>query len=998
MSTSNRLPFAGRTAQLEVLRGAWESVRAGPGPKVVVLLAESGLGKTRLVQEFYGWLVEHEQCDAATAAYWPAALSQDANNLHVNPAESSWDSSAALPFLWWGVRLSNPQGHNQVATGALAAHVQPFLVPHLEPFHREQRRRQRLLDVAKVGGAVAVDAVLDLVPVLGLLKKVGEVGLELKGIHDSWRRDQRVVDAAQDAAGRRASLVEQVITDLGTLFSGPGGRRVPAVIVVDDAQFSTYDPGMVEFVESLVAAMTEGDWPLLLLVTHWQREWDLSDAADTSVGPPVPASASLEPSIAAVLKRTRPTILDVVRLGPISDLAPALAARLPGLLPEQATTLLERIGGNPRFLDEVLRLVELQGRGVFVKRDQNGPLTDAGLKELLAASTGLHELIRNRLMQSPDEVQKAVVLAGLQGVEFLGAMVAQTAASLDEDAPAVDEAVAVAEQPHAYFAETFPGMRAFVQPIYQEVARQRLGYWYDVDEAEDALAEAVRATLRANPEMELHQIVALYELAVRLFEHSEDEADRLIAVKGLHWLAHVAESRRDMHAVRSLAQRQVALLRTVDMRLLPDAVEVLTSTDRFLGLFGELQARREVVDTLVRVTREVAAVAVDGATVPDAPGLGAEGHTTGLSPQTAHVAALVAAAEVHDAAGDRAATRAYWAAALAAAETISAPDDHAPTLEVLCAVYRKHATWLLGLMETAEAEQGYRAALMLLDRLGRLQSERSRSAEALACRQGLAKVYRVTGRADESEELLRVALRAARASALEERSFATANGLAATLDDLAQTLMLRAGGPTTEATELLRESLSVSRGHLEALPGVQWPLLEVASKLETLAMDAARRSDGDEAWELVQEAVALRRSSRGATDPGPARWNLAVCLYRAGDIAAYRADVEVAAANLRQALVLFRAEAEAGTTGELEAAYFRLSAIVLLAPIEMRRDDYAGARALLEEADSLNGVLPGIIPAERVDPLWRHVADHWALVVDHEASTRNGAGGRGSND
>src|SRR5690606_9157834 len=102
------------------------------------------------------------------------------------------------------------------------------------------------------------------------------------------------------------------------------------------------------------------------------------------------------------------------------------------------------------------------------------------------------ELIRTRLMQSPEEVQKAVVLAGLQGTEFLGTMIVQTAAALAEDVAALDEAVTVAEEPHAYFAATFPGMRAFVQPIYHEVARQRLGYWYDVDEAEGALAEAVR--------------------------------------------------------------------------------------------------------------------------------------------------------------------------------------------------------------------------------------------------------------------------------------------------------------------------------------------------------------------------------------------------------------------------------------------------------------------------------------------------------------------------
>lgn len=955
-----KLPFSGRAAQFERVQAAWQAVRSG-GPRAVVLLAESGLGKTRLVQEFYAWLVEREQggASAGSRAYWPATLAQDANNLHVNPAAASCDTTADLPFLWWGIRLANPQGHNQVATGALAAHVEPYLVPHLEPFNREQRRRQRLVDLAKVGGGVVADAVLDLVPVLGLLKKVGEVGLELRGIHESWRRDQRVASVEDAAAGRRATLVDEVVGDLAKLFGGPGGRSVPAVVVIDDAQFSTFDLGMVAFVEALVEAAREGGWPLLLLVTHWQREWDVT--------PP-------GPSIAAALQAAPADIVEVVRLGPIPDLAPVLTARLPGLPPEQATALLERVGGNPRFLDEVLRLVELQGRGAFVKRDPTGPLTEAALAALLAASTGLHEVIRTRLVQSPEDVQKVVVLAGLQGVEFLGAMVAQTAAALAEDLPALADAVAAAEQPHAYIAATFPGLGAFVQPIYREVAGQRLGYWYDPDEARDALAESVRATLLANPIMDLQQIVALYGLAVHLFEEADEEADRLIAVKGLHWLEHVAESRRDMHAVWALAQRQAALLRTVDVKRLPDAVEVLTSTVRFLGLFGETRSRLEVVSRLVDLT-QAALEAADGAAAPERARAVAD-----------VVAALGAAAEVHDARGDRDAARERWTAALAAAEHLSAPDDDVPSLELLCALHRKHAAWRLGLLETAAAEEGFQAALMLLDRLGRLQPGRSRGAETLACRQGLAQVYRVTGRVDEAIDLLRATLGAARELAATETTFAASYGLAATLDDVAQTLMLRHGGPVEEATELLRESLAISRAHLEALPGVRWASKEVGSKLETLALDAARRGDGDEAWDLVAEAVTLRRGAPGAADPGPERWELAVCLYRAGDIAAFRGDLEAARAAHLESLALLRAEVEAGTSGELELAYYRLAAIVQLAPLEMRRGDHAAARALLEEAETLRGVLPGVIPAERVDPLWRHLADHWALVREREGS------------
>ena len=146
LAADARGSFTGRDAELERLLAHWESVRAGDGPRVVVLLAEPGLGKTRLAQELYARLVAREQGGAP--GYWPPTLGEDGDNLRVNPPLEACDQGAPLPFLWWGLRLTDPGGRNQVVSGALPGHVDGYLVPHLEPFHREQRRRQRLVKAA----------------------------------------------------------------------------------------------------------------------------------------------------------------------------------------------------------------------------------------------------------------------------------------------------------------------------------------------------------------------------------------------------------------------------------------------------------------------------------------------------------------------------------------------------------------------------------------------------------------------------------------------------------------------------------------------------------------------------------------------------------------------------------------------------------------------------------------------------------------------------------
>lgn len=901
------------------------------------------------MQEFYAWLVRHEQ-GSTDLAYWPPTIAQDGNNLHVNPPEGECNAQAQMPFLWWGVRLSNPQGHNQVTTGALVGHVQPFLVPHLEPFHREQRRRQHLMDAANVGRKAIIDVVLDMIPGLGLIKTAGEAGLELKGIHDEWRKDQQAVSADE----RRASLAEEVVADLAKLFNSPVGRRVPAVIVIDDAQFSTFDQGMVLFVQALLAAATEGKWPLLLLVTHWQREWHESGSGA---------------SLASALQSAPHGTVRTITLEPIADLTATLLARLPGLPPEQTAAILERVGGNPRFLDEVLRLLELHGKGAFVGRDPAAPLTNTALHELLAATVGLHELVRLRLTQSPEEVQKAVVLAGIQGHEFLGSLVTSTAAELESTAPdeggteltALAGAVAAAEQTHSYFASTYPGLGAFVQPIYREVAGQRLGFWYDPDQATQALERAVKNTLAANPVMELQQILALYDVAVRLFENAEADADRAIALRGLDWLAHYAESTHDMHSVHSLALRMARLIATFGPDQVQHAAPHLSSTDRLLSLFGELEARGEVLRLLEQVTGS--AVAAD-----------ANPHSL-----AAHARAMASVADLRSATGDREGARSAWQAAHSAAQRLEQPDtprvesNELPLLELRCEIERRHANWRFSVSEFLAAEDGFRAALGMLDKLQ--TPERPYWAERQTCLLGLAKCHWAANRLNEAESLMRATLDLARKFYEQEPGFASGNALAGVLDSLAQLIVVRAGGPVNESVNLLREALEISRGHAQALPGVLWPMDEVATKLERLAWAAGLGGNPDEAWLAISEAVALRRMAPSSGAPGPERWRLAVALYRATDIALLKGEPDAAREHAHAALSLLKAEMDAGTVGQLEAAFYILSIVALAAPIELDRGDYESARTLLGEADKLDGILPGAIPVERVTPLWQRVAE-----------------------
>src|SRR5690606_5227143 len=142
----------------------------------------------------------------------------------------------------------------------------------------------------------------------------------------------------------------------------------------------------------------------------------------------------------------------------LADLESLLRTALPGLTEEQSRALLERAGGNPRFLIEIVRYaLGPVGRSLFAARDTSGAMTDSGLAKLLAKSVKLNDVIVERLSGAPEPVQKAVVLAGLQGQEFSEWLLAAVAGKLADSelaasAAAVSAAVDEAANPHALVA------------------------------------------------------------------------------------------------------------------------------------------------------------------------------------------------------------------------------------------------------------------------------------------------------------------------------------------------------------------------------------------------------------------------------------------------------------------------------------------------------------------------------------------------------------------
>lgn len=904
----------GREDELASLLGSWEDVKAGAGPRAVAIVAEPGLGKTRLVQELYAALVEREQ---GGAGYWPRLLVRERDDLKVNPDLADCDLNAALPFLWWALRLSSPGERNRATAGALMGHVTDHLAPHLEPFHREQRRRDRFVRLAKLGAGTAADAALDLVPVLGIIKKVAEVGSELKGIHDEWRRDAQPKDLLGAAAAKRESLADEVVADLARLFAAPGGHSVPAVILLDDAQFSASDPGVCSLTEVLAKTARSGGWPLLLVVTHWEREWE-------------DGSSPIASAVKHAQQHGLP--LSTLRLAPLPDLSDLLRATLPGLFPDQESAILTRAGGNPLLLDEMLRsALTTRARAWFAGRDVAGPLTDAGLRELLTKSGRLIDLVADRLADTPDDVQFALGLAALQGDEFEDWLVSETALAVgsDLDRPAA-AIVAEAAVPHALVARLGTTRAAFSQRVYRDVARDALAGWVDEEEARAAYMASLKAVAHGQrPFPEDAGPIPFYAALVDAFEHDLDDpgAPRL-AAHGLTKLIDNANRVGDVQTAAGLASRMPRQLERLEDEHLDGDLWWLRAPAKALVAMDALDSAEPLLERLLRLAREGYeddanewSIALYGQALLDS----AEHLARRRDEDEARQAVALALQVVGEAALSskdgfliETATRAELAGAQQAGRAADVTGA------------RAHLDRSLALVETLAVlnpgpwRDAQKAAVAV--RVARFD---------IAARDAI----RAEARLAEATKTLSALLSGGGVAGVEEVLLEGLELLAQARDVLHD---------TAGAMKALEESLGLARRRLAAAPGATAPAAEVADTLVSLARHHHATSDLTAAWEAATEAhEVLRRvlaasALRDDDRVGTILTLLAELAYARGDHAlAHQYGVE--------ALSLLRPHTTA-PDAQLGAHWRLLRALVAAVPPTAVFEGTATATALVAEA------------------------------------------------
>ena len=496
-----RTLFVGREPELDQLRDAWRKITQSggnrPQPQCVVLLAESGLGKTRLMQEFYRWLstTQDPPSEGAPEGYWPDAFHREDESLNVNP-EFSRDMSerVSIPWLWWGIRFSRPDRRNEVGSHCGLIDYQSALSAHSKAV-----MAARQLKVIERGAMWKTLSVLgEFVPGSGLIFGLRDAWELLTQDHTADRQLRQELNQTPGKAHERERLqAEDIALDyFCTILDSTNSESdtVPVILFLDDAQWA--DPVTLRFLTRLLDKARRQAWPLLVLCTHWEREWkeSIKEKAEDDSRPS---------RLSAVVESFRRSDeeysdwLSVRTLAPVTDLSAVIQAALPGLTSEQQNEILWKSGGNPLLLDEIL-LFLLRRSQFFESQQHDQPLTARGLQQLRAEKLSLERLIDDRFQSLDEEVQRALGWCSEQGQCFLMEITLASARCVD---PSITEdrlrnSLSRAESPYSMIQSLGGSGRfnrsEFRQAAFHKVAREFLHF--EPHELE-AIQQGIRTTL-----------------------------------------------------------------------------------------------------------------------------------------------------------------------------------------------------------------------------------------------------------------------------------------------------------------------------------------------------------------------------------------------------------------------------------------------------------------------------------------------------------------------
>ena len=284
-------------------------------------------------------------------------------------------------FLWLATRWDNPDARNPEEVigivdlrDRLAAHVK-IAQKQRDSWSRVRTAAEKALKLK--GGGIGSDAASDAaekalegvgatIPYGGLITKVVKTGYSL--FKEGLSASQAHSNVSEQIEKTRETASDLLLQELREVFGGfgSGGLVLPTILFLDDAQW--IDRETLRFIHLLWDVATQNNWPLLVVVTRWEREWnELTKLRDPA-----------RDETLCRYKWIRGAELWLLPSAEEGDLRAYLLSKFPGLTTAQQALILDKAAGNFWTLVLNVGALESRFRNCFLNSDRTAALTEGG--------------------------------------------------------------------------------------------------------------------------------------------------------------------------------------------------------------------------------------------------------------------------------------------------------------------------------------------------------------------------------------------------------------------------------------------------------------------------------------------------------------------------------------------------------------------------------------------------------------------------------------------
>lgn len=505
--------FIGRNEELLYLYEKYNESKAGT-TNFIVVEADTGVGKTRLIQEFYHLLsIEEDQ-----QHYWPDNLEDTKHTMTIVPEFQSLLSEKLkdLPWLWIALRCHNKDERNSNYENTTLSQIRRQVRLHIGAIIENKRRNLQNINALKgsltllanyafPGAGSMVELVGDVVGAID--KSVGTYD-SVKNLFTFWKnkgqgtadRQHLIVNQEYD------SLVNQTLDTFSAIFNRRASDNlVPLILVLDDAQWA--DPLTLNFLSKLIEKGKEECWPILIVATCWEsslKEQVMkyeSNQKNESFG-----------AFYTSLQETYSSQVEKLKLEKLinKQIIEIIHQELPKINKEAKKLLATNCSGDLELLWD------------FIRRIKNTPgyLNKHG--ELAISLDRLHfkshkkkEIARERILEIGNEIACLIAWGSAQGIRFSKAFIDKCSEKLmDEFEINIDQFVKIdnplnitKNEKHERFHE----VAEFRRRLYYEVAREILDDMPQMDIIKSLLLEYYKELYVSG---ELHTLELVEQMAI----------------------------------------------------------------------------------------------------------------------------------------------------------------------------------------------------------------------------------------------------------------------------------------------------------------------------------------------------------------------------------------------------------------------------------------------------------------------------------------------------